>query len=343
MRSLLLTFVYLSDIMQHGKIHNSTKKIHMINIVNIIGIDDENRVIVKHNGGSMSRMELTITGNSTLLEQVSIPEFKVSTLILGGTRTEISLKFPEDAVWFNSISSADGNIKSLKMLEGILKNKPISIINPPDKVLQTTRDETAQIVSGIDGVKALGCFRLVPRSISEIKNFIDTNDISFPFLFRPTVDHGKNSLLKIDSLDEISKLECFAFDGEKSYYITEFIDFASVDGFYRKMRFLVIGEKVIPRHLMVSSSWQIHSDHSAVSEEEIAFLSHVEASVVKRCLAIKQSFGLDYIGIDCAMDREGNLVIFEANAHSMIGNGKNDVHHQKVLRDIEVALVELLQ
>ncbi len=312
----------------------------MINIVNIIGIDDENRVIVKQNGGSMSRMELTITGNSTLMEQVSIPEFKVSTLILGGVNTQISLKFPEDAIWFNSISSADGNIKSLRMLEGILKSKSISIINPPDKVLLTTRDKAVQILSGIDGVKIPECFRMEPGSISEVKQFIDTNGISFPFLFRPAVDHGKNSLLKINSPDKMSRLECFAFDGEKSYYITEFIDFVSADGLYRKMRFLVIGDKVIPRHLIISSSWQIHSDHSAVSDEEIAFLSRVEPSVAQRCLAVKESFGLDYIGIDCAMDREGDLLIFEANAHSMIGHGKNDICHQKTIQDVGFALRE---
>ena len=314
----------------------------MINIVNVIGINDEDKIIVKRNRGSMSRMELTIPGNNTLLEQIKIPEFKVSTLILGGVHTQISLNFPKDAVWFNSISSAEGNTKSLKLLSGILSDKSWSVINHPDHILLTARDKASQILSHIEGVIIPKCFTLAPSSLEEIKRYINDNSISFPFLFRAAVDHGKHSLLRINTPDEISKLECFAFDGEEDYYMTEFIDFASTDGLYRKMRFLVIGDKVVPRHLMISSSWQIHSDHSAVSGEEIAFLSHVEASVAKRCLAIKQSFNLDYIGIDCAMDREGNLVIFEANAHSMIGNGKNDLEHQKILEDIQVALIELV-
>lgn len=314
----------------------------MINIVNVIGINDEDKVIVKRNGGSMSRMDLTIPGNSTLLEQVKIPEFKVSTLILGGVHTQISLNFPKDAVWFNSISSAEGNTKSLKLLSGILLDKSWPVINHPDHILLTARDKADQILSHIEGVLVPKCFTLTPSSLEEIKIYINNNSIPFPFLFRADVDHGKHSLLRINAPDEISKLERFAFDGEKSYYISKFIDFVSADGLYRKMRFLVIGDKVIPRHLMVSESWQIHSDHSAVSGEEIAFLSHVEVSVAKRCLAIKHSFGLDYIGIDCAMDKEGNLLIFEANAHSMIGYGKNDLAHQKVLQDIHVALVELV-
>ena len=314
----------------------------MINIVNILGINDQDQVIVKHNGGSMNRMELTITGNSTLLEQADTSEFKVMTLILGGATTQISLKFPEDAVWFNSISSADGNRKSLEMLAGLLKRTPRPIINHPGKVLQTTREETVRVLSGIDGVKVPECLKLTPRSISEVKSFIAEKSISFPFLFRPAVDHGKNSLLKIDSTDELSKLEHFAFDGEKSYHIIEFIDFASADGLYRKMRFLVIGEKVIPRHLMISSSWQIHSDKGETSSEEIAFLSRIEPSIARRCLEIREAFGLDYIGIDCSIDAEGNLLIFEANAHSMIGNGKNGKHHKKIIEDIEQAVIGLV-
>lgn len=316
-------------------------------IVNVIGINDENRVVVKHNGGSINRLDLTITGNSTLLDQVTLPEFKILTLILGGADTRISLNFPKDAIWLNSISNADANTKSLKMLIGILDANPFDIINPPDKVLCTTRDQTAHLLSGIEGVSVPECFRFAPEGISDIKNFLSEHDLSFPFLFRPIVDHGKQSLIRIDTYEEISRLERFAFDGEREYYLTKFVDFASHDGLYRKMRFLVIGERVIPRHLMISSSWQIHGDKSDKSkpllrEEEIAFLSETEPSIVRRCLEIQKRFGLDYIGIDCAIDREGDLLVFEANAHSMIGIGKNDPRHRQILGDIDKAFQDLV-
>ena len=34
--------------------------------------------------------------------------------------------------------------------------------------------------------------------------------------------------------------------------------------------------------------------------------------------AIQQRIGLEYFGIDCGMDRSGNLVVFEVNASMLV-------------------------
>jgi len=34
--------------------------------------------------------------------------------------------------------------------------------------------------------------------------------------------------------------------------------------------------------------------------------------------AIQQRIGLDYFGVDCGLDRGGNLVVFEANASMLV-------------------------
>jgi len=39
--------------------------------------------------------------------------------------------------------------------------------------------------------------------------------------------------------------------------------------------------------------------------------------------AVQQRIGLDYFGIDCGLDRLGNLVVFEANA-SMLVHDRNE-------------------
>ncbi len=39
--------------------------------------------------------------------------------------------------------------------------------------------------------------------------------------------------------------------------------------------------------------------------------------------AIQQRIGLEYFGIDCGLDRSGNIVVFEVNA-SMLVHAKNE-------------------
>ncbi len=80
----------------------------------------------------------------------------------------------------------------------------------------------------------------------------------------------------------MEKLHRFAFDGENEFYVTQFLDYQSTDGLYRKMRFLIIGDEVIPRHLILSPSWQIHTEDKKMESklkeqqvnEEIDFLKY---------------------------------------------------------------------
>jgi glutathione synthase/RimK-type ligase-like ATP-grasp enzyme len=59
---------------------------------------------------------------------------------------------------------------------------------------------------------------------------------------------------------------------------------------------------------------------------------------------IRERIGLEYFGVDCGLDRSGNLVVFEANA-SMLVHGQNEGFPYKdpfVLR-IKSAFDEMLR
>jgi hypothetical protein len=165
------------------------------------------------------------------------------------------------------------------------------------------------------------------------------------------VEYGTQTLIKIETPSDMEKLHRFAFDGKNEFYMTRFLDFGSEDGFYRKMRFLVIGDEVIPRHLILSPSWQIHTEDKKMEskikgqqiEEEIDFLGHIDLSVGKRLIEIKSALGLDYFGVDCCFDTQGNIVIFEANPFSMVGVGKEDPYHQNIIEHIYGSVVRLIK
>ncbi len=323
----------------------------MITVVNVIGINDENKILVKANGGSIDKLELAMLGNNTFLQKMKHSELKVFALYLGGEVVKISFAPPKEALFFNSISIAEGNRKSLQQLTQIVNQAVAPVINHPENVLLTARDKIVPLLSGIKGVVAPRCFKLAPVSIDSVAGFIAREKIDFPFLFRPVVEHGRQTLIKIDSQDDMEKLHRFAFDGVTEYYITDFFDFQSEDGLYRKMRFLVIGDEVMPRHLIISDSWQIHTENKNSQEhikqqkivQERYFLKKIDLSIGERCLQIKDTLGLDYIGIDCTIDREGNLVIFEANPHSMVGLGQNEIYHQAIIQSTYDALYRLIE
>jgi hypothetical protein len=86
----------------------------------------------------------------------------------------------------------------------------------------------------------------------------------------------------------------------------------------------VIGGEVFPLHLAIARQWKVHyfSSDMAVSEahqaEELRYLADAEAVIGGRAMMalrrIGEVLGLDYAGIDFALDPDGVVLVFEANA-----------------------------
>ncbi|MBW1785921.1 MAG: hypothetical protein JRK53_04775 [Deltaproteobacteria bacterium] len=322
----------------------------MAKVVNVMGINDANTVLVERNRGTFTQLELTIGGSCDLLQQIGSRDFEVLTLILGGKLFDINFSLPGNTALFNSIACAEGNSKALQAFSQILTSTSAPVINHPDHVARTTRNNVSQVLANIEGVVAPRCVKFTPSSIGDVSDLSDRENIPCPFLFRPAVEHGSHTLVRVDSPDDLDKLHRFALDGAREYYVTEYIDYRSADGLYRKARFLVIGDDVIPRHLMIASDWQIHVDEMDDSRigreerirEEVAFLAGGDEAINRRCLGIKNSLELDFIGIDCAFDGRGNLIIFEANPYSMQGLGKKGPRFDNTIAHIRRALVGLI-
>ncbi len=323
----------------------------MIEVVDVLGINDNNMIIVEYNKGSLPQSMFRAEGNGVFLSKLKNKEFNISMLILGGEHLSVKFKLPKNAILFNSIGVAEGHIKSLNQFSNLLSRTPCPVINNPESVLSTSRDQIANRLSGIKGIIIPKCQRLTPLSIQNVDTFIGANSFSFPILFRPVVEHGAASLIRIDTPKDLGKLHRFAFDGTREYYVTQFLNYRSKDKLYRKLRFLIIGDEVIPRHLILSSSWQIHTESRNMpkeiknkqEEEEIEFLRKIDISIGLRLLAIKKTLGLDYVGIDCAIGSRGNIITFEINPYSMIGQGKNEIYHQETISHTYNALSRLIR
>jgi len=59
---------------------------------------------------------------------------------------------------------------------------------------------------------------------------------------------------------------------------------------------------------------------------------------------VRERFGLDYFGIDCALDPDGNLVVFEVNASMLVHDDNAEFPYKDpFVRAIKVAFDAMLR
>lgn len=154
------------------------------------------------------------------------------------------------------------------------------------------------------------------------------NGLAFPFLLRVPGSHGGDAFDKIDRAEAIG--DFMTVNPASDYYATEFIDYQSSDGFYRKYRFMAVAGELYPYHLAIGTTWKVHHYNTDMAyyrwmqDEEESFLDHpwaVFSSVHQGALRrVCTTLDLDFFGIDCALDDDGNVIVFEANTSMLVHN-----------------------
>ena len=138
--------------------------------------------------------------------------------------------------------------------------------------------------------------------------------------------HTGQHFVRVETLDALAEAMA-ALPGEELLAI-EYLDARGADRLARKYRVMLIGGAFYPLHLAISADWKVHyfSADMLVSEshraEEQRFLEDMPAVLGDRAMTalaqIAQSLGLDYAGVDFALDADGTLLLFEANATMLI-------------------------
>jgi hypothetical protein len=151
---------------------------------------------------------------------------------------------------------------------------------------------------------------------------IEKAGLQFPVILRQAGTHTGKIVGLFGGLDEMEG----ALDGGSDHIATEFVDFKSDDGFYRKYRVFFIGGHIVFRHMLVSDEWNVHARDrkrfmaerpELVAEEERMFAAPDGAFTpdVREVLkAVRQRIALDFFGMDFGIAADGRVVLFEANA-----------------------------
>ena len=137
----------------------------------------------------------------------------------------------------------------------------------------------------------------------------------------------------------------------KNLWLIRYLDARGADGLARKYRVMAIGGQLYPAHLAIASQWKIHYFSADMAEnpkhraEEEAFLRDLPGVLGEGALraveGIRDALALDYAGMDFGLDREGNVLLFEANAAMSIfepdPDAKWDYRREPIARILEAA------
>lgn len=319
-----------------------------LKILKIIGIPDNNSATVIHNDGLFRQFALFFDGNSSFLEDMVIPNADVATLHLGGVQQLQNIKLPfKPDVIINNICDPEIQTRSLALLDDMNLADVIPLINSTNSIRKTKRDELSQTLPEHKDFIIPKTYRISPLSKEDIISEAQKVFGKKTFLFRPVASHGGTGLIRIDDY-ESANFNSYALDG-REYFITEFIDFCSADGLYRKARFFVIDGKVYPRHLISSKNWIIHAnsrdefinDKKIIAYEE-SFLSSPSNILIELCNYLYSHLQLEFFGVDCAILPNNKVVLFETNVCMRPFGQHTEYYLQMAQQNIKDALINLI-
>ena len=230
------------------------------------------------------------------------------------------LPLPPHALLFNAIGDADLCSDALIGAERIVARTDAPIVNRPSNVRSTGRASNAARLGSVPHVRSPR-IRSLPRAA-----LAKAGGLPFPLLLRAPGFHTGQHFVRLESDDEIEAAVA-GLPGEQLLAI-EYLDARGADGMARKYRVMVIDGSLYPLHLAISHDWKVHyfTANMAASilhrQEENRFLedmpSVLGAAAMSALGRIGQVLGLDYAGIDFALDQDGSVLLFEANATMVI-------------------------
>ena len=234
-----------------------------------------------------------------------------------------STPLPEHRLVLNAIGDADLEGPALDAAESLLARTTARVINSPSAVAITGRSDNAKRLADIPGVVTPGTVT-VPRE--QITGF------AFPLLVRSPGFHTGRYFVKVDAREHLdAALE--SLPGEK-LTVMRCLDARGPDGKARKYRVMMIGGELYPLHTAISSDWKVHyftadmANNPAHRAEDRRFLENMAEVLGPKAMAalseIERRLGLDYAGIDFGLNRDGELLLFEANATMVVNPPEPD-------------------
>lgn len=240
---------------------------------------------------------------------------------------------PHDLI-VNTIACPDRERPSLETLSRYLQEYPHApLINAPQHVLQTSRDENYNRLHDIKGITFPKTLRLLTSGVDthSIVKTIEAAEMSYPIIMRRVGTQSARSTEKLSTPDEIDTY-LDATRGDE-FYAIEYIDCRFRKKYYRKLRLFCIDGKLYPAVCHIDTVWNVHGgnrktlmkQNTWMQDEEKSFLedftTYIGHNNARRLEDLHDIVKLDFYGIDFTIMADNSILIFELNPamrHSFI-------------------------
>lgn len=236
---------------------------------------------------------------------------------------------PDHDLLMVALSEHEDHSKLLAMLDRRLKNWLQPIINAPQYISTTRRNVASTLLQDVPGLCIPSTLRVsratlesISKELTPLSELIENCD--FPVILRPVDSHAGRDLVKIENSMEITAY--LAQVDVTAFFLSKFIDYSGQDGQFRKFRIALVDGHPFACHMAVSSHWMIHYVNAGMYEdadkraEERFFMENFPDFAERHQTALNEIYQrtkLDYLCIDCAETRAGELLIFEID-HAMV-------------------------
>jgi hypothetical protein len=246
---------------------------------------------------------------------------------------ELPAALPDHDVAIVIASDSEECRDALAKIDRMAPRWPRPMLNPPRLVGNLDRDKLHQLLRGIEGLDIPATVSMMRAQLSDVagSNLLLADiaaELQFPIILRPRGSHAGVGLAKIDDRAAIARY--FAEREEQEFFVSRFVDYANDDGLFRKYRIVFIDGRPYACHMAIADRWDIWylnagmSDSAAKRLEEETFMRTFDIGFARRhqtvLAAMANRIGLDYFTIDCAENKRGELLIFEADNTAVVHN-----------------------
>lgn len=246
---------------------------------------------------------------------------------------ELPTPLPEHDVAIVIASDSEECRQALRKIESAASRWPRPLLNPPHLVGNLDRDKLHRLLHGIEGLDIPATEAASRAQLSGVAETLlplaDIADgLAFPIIIRPRGSHAGSGLAKIDDRGALGHY--LAERPEVEFFVSRFVDYANADGLFRKYRIVFADGRPYACHMAIADRWDIwylnagmaFSDEKRAEEadfmrgfDEIFAVRHRHALA-----AMAERVGLDYFTVDCAVNKNGELLIFEADNTAVVHN-----------------------
>ena len=246
---------------------------------------------------------------------------------------ELPVPLPDHDVAIVIASDSEECREALRKIDRAMSRWPRPLLNPPQLVRHLDRDKLHGLLCGIQGldIPATACVtraQLSEVAISNIGLADVAAELQFPIIVRPRGSHAGVGLAKIDNSVMIAQY--LRDQPGQEFFISRFVDYAGHDGLFRKYRIALVDGRPYACHMAIADRWDIWYLNAGMAFsqskrlEEERFMRTFDGDFALRhqgaLAALVARIGLDYFTIDCAENKDSELLIFEADNTAVVHN-----------------------